>query len=52
MVKKDLINKESSNKEISNEIQINIIKAGDNKTYPQKGKKVTVLYTGTLENGK
>lgn len=33
-------------------VEIEILKAGDNKTYPQKGNKCTIHYTGKLTNGK
>ena len=33
-------------------VKKDIIKAGDGTNYPKKGDKVSMHYTGTLENGK
>lgn len=33
-------------------VEVQTLKEGDGKTYPEKGQTVFVHYTGTLENGK
>lgn len=37
---------------MSTTTKIDIIKEGDGKTFPKVGDRVTIHYTGTLENGK